>query len=102
MLLRHDEDELVDIVEEMVDLPSTDISLQLPLPRVLPPELEVVGIAEQHRGQFAVGARHDAGVDGRGRSQLRGSEIEGGEPDPHCRRRRLPVAAGDAGGRSFT
>lgn len=40
LLLRHDEDELVDIVEEMVDLPSTDISLQLSLPRVLPPELE--------------------------------------------------------------
>ncbi|MGH9222407.1 MAG: SEC-C domain-containing protein [Acidimicrobiales bacterium] len=40
VLLRHDEDDLVDIVEEMVDLPSTDMSLQLPLPRVLPPELE--------------------------------------------------------------
>jgi hypothetical protein len=40
VLLRHDEDELVDIVEEMIDLPSTDISLQLPLPRVLRPEVE--------------------------------------------------------------
>jgi hypothetical protein len=40
VLLRHDEDELFEIVEEMVDLPSTDMSLQLPLPRVLPPELE--------------------------------------------------------------
>lgn len=40
VLLRRDDDEVDEIMDEMADLPSADMSLQLPLPRVLPPELE--------------------------------------------------------------
>src|SRR5262249_2770557 len=39
-LVRLDEQELHDVFEEMCDLPQEAMALQLPLPRVLPPELE--------------------------------------------------------------
>ena len=45
VLLRCDEDELDDVVEEMVNLPARDMSLQLPLPRLLAPELELLRAA---------------------------------------------------------
>ena len=45
ILLRCDEDELVEVVEEMVNLPARDMSLQLPLPRLLAPELELLRAA---------------------------------------------------------
>jgi len=45
VLLRCDEDELVEVVEEMVNLPARDMSLQLPLPRLLAPELELLRAA---------------------------------------------------------
>jgi len=45
VLLRCDEDELLGVVEEMVNLPARDMSLQLPLPRLLAPELELLRAA---------------------------------------------------------
>jgi hypothetical protein len=45
VLLRCVEDELVEVVEEMVNLPARDMSLQLPLPRLLAPELELLRAA---------------------------------------------------------
>jgi len=49
-----DDDELVDLLEEMVDLPGRDMSLQLPLPRLLSPDLERLGAA------LAEGSAEDA------------------------------------------
>ncbi|HEX2274529.1 MAG TPA: SEC-C metal-binding domain-containing protein [Acidimicrobiales bacterium] len=40
VLRRHDEDALAELMEEVVELPADDLSLQITLPRVLPPELE--------------------------------------------------------------
>ena len=45
VLLRCDEDELVDVVDAMVNLPAREMSLQLPLPRLLTPELELLRAA---------------------------------------------------------
>jgi hypothetical protein len=45
VLSHRDEDELWDVVEEMVHLPADEMSLQLQLPRVLPPELETLRAA---------------------------------------------------------
>ena len=39
-LIRLEEDDLEDVLDEVVDLPCRDMSMQLPLPRLLPPELE--------------------------------------------------------------
>ncbi|HEX2041979.1 MAG TPA: SEC-C metal-binding domain-containing protein [Acidimicrobiales bacterium] len=40
VLRRCDEDTLADLIEQVVELPTVDLSLQLPLPRLLSPELE--------------------------------------------------------------
>ncbi|MFN2506222.1 MAG: hypothetical protein ABR540_18750 [Acidimicrobiales bacterium] len=45
ILLRCDEEELVEVVDEMVQLPALEMSLQLPLPRLLSPELELLRTA---------------------------------------------------------
>ena len=44
-LIRLTEDELHDIFDEMLDLPEQHLSLQLPLPKLLPPELEALRYA---------------------------------------------------------
>lgn len=44
-LIRLPEDELHDIFDEMLDLPEEHLSLQLPLPKLLPPELEALRYA---------------------------------------------------------
>lgn len=41
-LIRLSEDELHDLFDEMLDLPEKHLSLQLPLPRLLAPELEAL------------------------------------------------------------
>jgi hypothetical protein len=40
VLRRHEMEDLVELVDEVADLPARDIRLQLPLPRLLSPELE--------------------------------------------------------------
>jgi hypothetical protein len=44
-LIRRSEDELHELFDEMLDLPEQHLSLQLPLPKLLPPELEVLRYA---------------------------------------------------------
>jgi hypothetical protein len=44
-LIRLPQDELHDIFDEMLDLPEHHLSLQLPLPKLLPPELEALRYA---------------------------------------------------------
>jgi hypothetical protein len=44
-LIRLSEDELHDLFDEMLDLPEQHLSLQLPLPKLLPPELEALRYA---------------------------------------------------------
>jgi hypothetical protein len=44
-LMRLSEDELHDLFDEMLDLPEQHLSLQLPLPKLLPPELEALRYA---------------------------------------------------------
>lgn len=41
-LIRRPDDELREIFDEMLDLPKRHLSLQLPLPKLLPPELEAL------------------------------------------------------------
>ena len=44
-LIRLPEDELHELFDEMLDLPERHLSLQLPLPKLLPPDLETVRYA---------------------------------------------------------
>jgi hypothetical protein len=44
-LIRLSQDELHDLFHEMLDLPEQHLSLQLPLPKLLPPELEALRYA---------------------------------------------------------
>jgi len=44
-LIRLSEDDLQDLFDEMLDLPEQHLSLQLPLPKLLPPELETLRYA---------------------------------------------------------
>jgi hypothetical protein len=44
-LIQLSEDELQELFEEMLDLPEQHLSLQLPLPKLLPPELEALRTA---------------------------------------------------------
>ena len=44
-LIRLSEDELHELFDEMLDLPERHLSLQLPLPKLLPPELEALRYA---------------------------------------------------------
>ena len=44
-LIRLPEDELHDLFDEMLDLPERHLSLQLPLPKLLPPDLETLRYA---------------------------------------------------------
>jgi hypothetical protein len=41
-LIRLSEDELGELFDEMLDLPEQHLSVQLPLPKLLPPELEAL------------------------------------------------------------
>jgi hypothetical protein len=40
VLRRHDRDALAELIDKVVELPTAELSLQLPLPRLLSPELE--------------------------------------------------------------